>query len=62
LESIDENIGFSGEEYEMLVAFDPTQKEVVEKIAKETGTGVTIFAEVAQNHKRFPCKSHHFMS
>ncbi|MCB4758523.1 MAG: thiamine-phosphate kinase [Sulfurovum sp.] len=62
LESIDENIGFSGEEYEMLVAFDPTQKEVVEKIAKETGTRVTIFAEVAQNHKRFPCKSHHFMS
>jgi len=60
LENINEDIGLSGEEYEMLVGFDPQQREVVERIAKECGTTLNIFAKVAQNDRRFPCKSHHF--
>lgn len=57
---IDENIGLSGEEYEMLVGFDPANLEVVKKIAEETGTPLTIFAKAAKNSERYPCKSHHF--
>ena len=60
LENINENIGFSGEEYEMLVAFGAEAREAVEEIAKVTGTLLNVFAKVAKNEKRFPCKSHHF--
>ena len=57
---IDDNIGLSGEEYEMLVGFDPENLEAVKKIAEETGTPLTIFAKAANNSERYPCKSHHF--
>jgi len=60
LENINNEVGLSGEEYEMLVAFDPQQRDTVERIAKECGTTLNIFAKVAQNDRRFPCKSHHF--
>ncbi len=60
LENINDDTGFSGEEYEMLIAFDPVQKEIIESIAKATGTPLTIFAQVVENDFRFPCKSHHF--
>ncbi len=52
--------GFSGEEYEMLVAFDPAHRESVERIARQTDTPLTIFAVVREGSVRFPCKSHHF--
>lgn len=58
--SIDNNIGLSGEEYEMLVGFDPENLDAVKKIAEETGTPLTIFAKAAKNSERYPCKSHHF--
>lgn len=57
---IDDNIGLSGEEYEMLVGFDPANLEAVKKIAEETGTPLTIFAKAVKNSERYPCKSHHF--
>jgi len=57
---IDDNIGLSGEEYEMLVGFDPANLKAVKKIAEETGTPLTIFAKAAKNSERYPCKSHHF--
>ncbi|MBD3791853.1 MAG: thiamine-phosphate kinase [Campylobacterales bacterium] len=57
---IDDNIGLSGEEYEMLIGFDPANLEAVKKIAGETGTPLTIFAKAAKNSERYPCKSHHF--
>jgi len=57
---IDENIGLSGEEFEMLIGFDVAYLDRVEKIAKETNTPLTIFAKVTNNNRRFICKSHHF--
>ena len=61
LKSISDDIGFSGEEYEMLVGFKKTHLERVESIAQACGTTLTVFAEVAKNSRRFPCKSHHFL-
>ncbi|MGC9351802.1 MAG: thiamine-phosphate kinase [Sulfurovum sp.] len=58
--SIDNNIGLSGEEFEMLIGFDPAHLEEIKKIAEETGTPLTIFAKAAKNSERYPCKSHHF--
>ena len=60
LDAIDESIGLSGEEYEMLISFSPNNYEKIQQIAKETNTPLTVFAEVAYNSSRFPCKSHHF--
>ena len=61
LNSINDEIGFSGEEYEMLVGFKKSHLKTLESIAKATGTTLTVFAEVAKNSERFPCKSHHFL-
>jgi thiamine-monophosphate kinase len=60
LENINDEQGFSGEEYEMLVAFKERDLEAVMQAAEETGTPLTIFAKAAKNDRRFPCKSHHF--
>jgi thiamine-monophosphate kinase len=59
-ENIDDAIGFSGEEYEMLVAFAPEHYSDLMEIAKETKTPLTVFAKVVENNDRYPCKSHHF--
>jgi len=53
-------IGFSGEEYEMLVAFERVHLEKLQEIAAACGTTLTVFAEVTEGKRRFPCKSHHF--
>ena len=60
LENINDDAGFSGEEYEMLVGFAPEEREQVESAAKATRTPLTVFAKVVKNTYRFPCKSHHF--
>jgi len=60
LENIDDETGHSGEEYEMLISFPEDNLEAIETIAKETQTPLTVFAKVAKNNDRFPCKSHHF--
>ncbi len=60
LKNIDDDTGFSGEEYEMLIAFPKEHFEAVEEVAKKTDTPLTVFAKVAENDRRFPCKSHHF--
>ncbi len=60
LKTINDKQGFSGEEYEMLIGFKESQKDAVLAIAEETGTPLTIFAKVAKNQERFPCRSHHF--
>jgi len=60
LENINDDSGLSGEEYEMLIAFDEKHLEALEKIAKETNTPLNVFARVTENRKRFPCRSHHF--
>ncbi len=60
LTDIDDTIGLSGEEYEMLISFNKKDLEKLESIAKETNTPLNIFAKVVQNDERFRCNSHHF--
>jgi len=60
LKNIDDDTGFSGEEYEMLIAFPEEHLLAVEKVAQKTNTPLTVFAKAVKNDKRFPCKSHHF--
>ena len=59
-EEIDDIIGLSGEEYEMLVSFAPEHYGEVMQISEETNTPLTVFAKVARNSDRYQCKSHHF--
>jgi len=59
-EDIDDEKGLSGEEYEMLVSFAPEHYSEVMKIAEITHTPLTVYAKVAKNAQRYPCKSHHF--
>ncbi len=60
LRTINDAEGLSGEEYEMLVGFDPQNIEPLKEIAKELDIPLTIYAKVAKNSERFSCKSHHF--
>ncbi len=60
LENINDAVGLSGEEYEMLVSFKESDLEAVKAVAEETNTPITVFAKVAKNDERFPCRSHHF--
>jgi len=59
-EDIDDSVGLSGEEYEMLVSFAPEHYGEVMEAAEATNTPLTVFAKVANNEDRYPCKSHHF--
>lgn len=59
-EKVDDKIGLSGEEFEMLVSFAPEHYSEVMQIAEETSTPLTVYAKVAKNEMRYPCKSHHF--
>ena len=60
LKTINDNVGLSGEEYEMLVGFDPSNLEALKEIAEGLNLPLTVFAKVARNSKRFSCESHHF--
>ncbi len=60
LKNIDDSVGLSGEEYEMLVSISEANLEAVKQVAKETNTPLTVFAKVAKNDTRFRCDSHHF--
>ncbi len=58
---ISDEIGMSGEEYEMLVAIPPDNLESVLEAARETKAPLTVFARVTGNKRRFGnCRSHHF--
>lgn len=59
-EDIDDIIGLSGEEYEMLISFAPEHYGEVMEAAEATNTPLTVFAKVANNNDRYLCKSHHF--
>lgn len=61
-DKISDEIGRSGEEYEMLVSFAPENYSDVIKIAEETNTPLTVYAKVTNNTFRYKCKSHHFSS
>jgi len=60
IESIDDTIGLSGEEYEMLISLSSNDLKEVKRIAKETNTPLHVFAKVTKNDERFQCYSHHF--
>lgn len=57
---IAQEIGFSGEEYEMLVSFKEENFNKIKEIAKKHNTPLTVFAKVTQNNNRYKCKGHHF--
>jgi len=57
---IENEVGLSGEEYEMLIGFEEKNLHTILKIAKETHTPLTVFAKVVDNAFRYPCKEHHF--
>ncbi len=61
LKNINDDIGFSGEEYEMLIGFKKEDLESVKEAADSLNLPLTVFAEVVQNEERFPCRSHHFL-
>ena len=61
-ECISDEIGHSGEEYEMLVSFAPEHYSDIMEIAEATNTPLTVYAKVTNNSDRYPCKSHHFKS
>lgn len=59
-DEISDEIGLSGEEFEMLVSFAPEHYGEVMEAAEATNTPLTVFAKVAKNSDRYQCKSHHF--
>jgi thiamine-monophosphate kinase len=50
----------SGEEYEMLVTFDPRRRRIIERIAQKTRTPITILGKVTRGRYACRCKEHHF--
>ncbi len=60
LTDIPEEIGMSGEEYEMLIGVSPDNLERVREIAESMDISLTTFAKVADNQEKYPCHSHHF--
>ncbi len=61
-EKIEEDIGCSGEEYEILFSFNKKYKEKIEKLADRYGVKLNIFAVARKDKEKFicRCKKHHF--
>lgn len=57
---IAKDIACSGEEYEMLVAFDKRDKKALIRRASQSRTKLNIFAYAARNRYMNRCKAHHF--
>ena len=60
LMDIPDEVGESGEEYEMLIGFKKEYRDTICQIAKTMNLELTIFAKIVGNNKRFLCKNHHF--
>jgi len=60
IKKILKSVTCSGEEYEMLVAFDKRDRKKLCMHAKQSRTKLTIFAKAARNRYRNRCKAHHF--
>lgn len=58
--NIDENIGTSGEEYEVLFTFNKKNKAKIEKIALKHKIKLNIFAKAIKGKYTTDCKNHHF--
>lgn len=57
---IDEEIGTSGEEYEILFSFNKKNLSKIKKIAKKHKIKLNIFAKAIKGEYRTDCKNHHF--
>ncbi len=57
---IPKRVGCSGEEFEILFAFDPAKESRIRNIAKKTRTPVTIFARAVRKPYIDICKANHF--
>ncbi len=57
---IQKRVGCSGEEYEMLVAFDKRDRKSILRRAQQSRTPLTIFARATRNKYVNRCKAHHF--
>ncbi|MDD5157087.1 thiamine-phosphate kinase [Sulfurimonas sp.] len=57
---ISKQIGCSGEEYEMLLAFNKRDKKAVLRRAKQSRTPLNIFAKSIRGKYKNMCKAHHF--
>jgi thiamine-monophosphate kinase len=58
--NVEDEVGSSGEEYEMLIGFNANNLEAIENIANDLNVPLTLFAKVADNNRRFECVGHHF--
>jgi thiamine-monophosphate kinase len=59
-EKINEDIGTSGEEYEILFSFNKKHLKKVEKIAKKHKVKLNIFAKAIEGKYKTRTKNHHF--
>lgn len=50
----------SGEEYEMLISVSPRNIKALKRIAQQTRTPLTVFAQVVRGKQRSFCKANHF--
>lgn len=57
---IGKKIGCSGEEYEMLIAFPPSQAKTLRRIAALTRTPLNVVGRVKRGKFTNRCKAHHF--
>ncbi len=57
---IPDDLGLSGEEYEMLIGFKKEHLKDIEQIAISCGVRLTPFGKVKDNGFRFECKNSHF--
>lgn len=58
--NIDENIGTSGEEYEILFSFDRKNFKEIQKIARKHKVKLNIFAKAVKGAYKTTFKNHHF--
>ena len=56
---ISDEIGSSGEEYEMLIGFSANSLNDIQKVTQSLDLELTVFARVIDNDNRFGCVNHH---
>lgn len=59
-ETISDDIGTSGEEYEILFSFEEKNRNKIEKIAKKHNVKLNIFAKATKGKYRTNANNHHF--
>ncbi|BCD62489.1 thiamine-monophosphate kinase [Nitratiruptor sp. YY08-26] len=60
LRKISKRVGCSGEEYELLFAFEPKDYKAIVRRANQARTKVTVFGKVTRRSYRNICKPNHF--